>query len=546
MAQSPQTIIELFSLPNVDNSYNYVTNIVGNIDGYFNALTKIFTYSNAKYIKKNSTIDLPVIFDNIEKCNYIRYNNGEGLGWEYAFVNHKEFISFGLTRIDTQYDVWINNLEILKNYSKDVLVSRASSNPRALINPYSDAPSYSTNASHPIPFDIDMTDMLHIVFKDTNSASDGGSIVNYYDVVESIDMVLTDDLDLSIFNDEMVKAIFYYTIPTTLLDRYYRKIAYVGASSTPYTGFGYDVINNSTTDVNVYRGDISLFYPQIAEEFDDYKSLTYPYTKLMIKTSYEEKELNIYDFGAINIFANISLSACGVTIYYRIPSKNGIYLIKDVGYQIPTVVTAYDTWLAYNRNHKQRMELQLTSQIARGSINATGQITSGAISMASGDISGVSNVIGGISTMANTTVSAIESVNLYKYNISDLKKAPANVFVCDSIDDMIMVMRNRGIAFYHYTMSPSEYKMVESYWNEFGYKINDYKPFNSLIRTRKYYNFLQISSPYIPNIFCNEDSAIIRQILSKGVHIYHTWYQDNNQVQYGELLSNSVNTYMGG
>lgn len=60
------------------------------------------------YIRRNATIDIPMLFDDCEQYTYCKYNNNENSGDEYAFIVDKKFINMNCTRLVLQYDTWIN------------------------------------------------------------------------------------------------------------------------------------------------------------------------------------------------------------------------------------------------------------------------------------------------------------------------------------------------------------------------------------------------------------------------------------------------------
>ena len=110
MASSPSTSAWLYEIE-CDPLYNNLRNFESSTDraAYFNSITPKYTYTNLQYIRKNGYIDIPVLFDNVRNVNYIVYNNSEGYGPEYAFVERKEFVNFNVTRFHLKYDVWMNN-----------------------------------------------------------------------------------------------------------------------------------------------------------------------------------------------------------------------------------------------------------------------------------------------------------------------------------------------------------------------------------------------------------------------------------------------------
>lgn len=126
MAESPQTILELYQTKYTDTSYKKVVNPVGNLTfrDFLSTygIPKIFT--NMQYIRHGGFVDVNMKFEDTEYYNYVAYNNGEGAGYEYAFILNREFLNFNCTRLYLQYDVWANNIEKFKTLTQKVYTIR--------------------------------------------------------------------------------------------------------------------------------------------------------------------------------------------------------------------------------------------------------------------------------------------------------------------------------------------------------------------------------------------------------------------------------------
>ena len=84
MAESPQTILELYQTKYTDTSYKKVVNPIGNLTfrDFLSTygIPKIFT--NMQYIRHGGFVDVDMKFEDTEYYNYVAYNNGEGAGYE--------------------------------------------------------------------------------------------------------------------------------------------------------------------------------------------------------------------------------------------------------------------------------------------------------------------------------------------------------------------------------------------------------------------------------------------------------------------------------
>ena len=111
MAQVPISTFQLFKTP-FDPKYKNVTDFATKSErtSYFATLTKSRIFTDAQYVRRNATYNVPLSYDEVKNFNYIVYNNNEGLGDEYAFIREKRFLNFETTELTLQVDVWQSNL----------------------------------------------------------------------------------------------------------------------------------------------------------------------------------------------------------------------------------------------------------------------------------------------------------------------------------------------------------------------------------------------------------------------------------------------------
>ena len=104
---APQTDVYLLKVPlEIDNT-NQLTfaNATAQFN-YFNSLPKI-GYDNFTYQRKDGTIRIPALMDDIIQYNYVMYRN-EGFSnkWFYAYIDKMEYINDNFTAVSITTDVW--------------------------------------------------------------------------------------------------------------------------------------------------------------------------------------------------------------------------------------------------------------------------------------------------------------------------------------------------------------------------------------------------------------------------------------------------------
>lgn len=563
MANMPQTRLQLFKLDNCDSTYEYVSNfVVKTVDEYFNdyPTDKRYELLNIQYIRKNGIIDLPLIYDIAEDFNYCRYDNGEGRGWEYAFITEKQFINFNMTRVKTKFDVWNNYLDHIKQirFSHNNLIIRQHQDPSIFSNILSDLPAVANLSTPYFNIDDDTVVMLHIVLK-----AEAEKLSPYYDSVKWIDFEISQTEPISpqvldILNSAYAQSAYIYFIPRAIRNKFVDKtvtasrfgiideiISILPGYDKKVLGLGYDEsTSQSPFDTIVYDEDINtLIKPQ--EYVDDKKILTYPYTILTLKTSIQEIELNPAMFNNLQIRCSLSLSSSGASIiYYCIDKYGHKYYIKDRGLNIPISTSAFEEWAARNQNFALQQMLSFVVNAYNSQTNATNQGISATTSFFSGNyISALSSARGMFNEVGGFALNSAANMAQTVLNIDNMKRAPYNVFTPEDLGESIMIMDGCYMKFYNKVCDNDTSKRIQAYWNKYGYPYSIEGNIRDALRTRKYYNYLMVEDFYSQDIYCEEDRLALSSIFSNGVHIYHI---ADDYLIYGETLNNTLNYYVGG
>ena len=104
---TPNTDVILLKVPLEINDNNQLTfaNATAQYN-YFNGLTKK-TFEKFTYQRKDNTITLPALVDEIYGYNYCMYRNtNHSNKWFYAYVTNPEYVSDSATRITIKTDCW--------------------------------------------------------------------------------------------------------------------------------------------------------------------------------------------------------------------------------------------------------------------------------------------------------------------------------------------------------------------------------------------------------------------------------------------------------
>lgn len=534
MADSPQTRLQLFKLDNCDSTYNYVSNFVGvSVDEYFDNYgtntNRRYELNNLQYIRKNGIIDIPLIYDIVEDFNYCRYDNGEGRGWEYAFILEKEFINFNMTRVSTQFDVWNNHLDSLKTFRQYVMIDRSSGNFNNINETRTIDLKYEGDVSSQLYYlEPSVSIGIHLVLKDEINNFEDQSAP--YSTAFTMDFLFNDDgsnftNDQSSLSDVIqlinspitFEASLYVFDFGNMWDKFNEnKISRTYEGKT-YNGYTIKSPNFSKTNSYTKTYNIRDLY------YSDKKLYLYPYTKLRMRSSCNTLDLNIANFNSsISITTYYTFDSSGVTFAHTFTDKFGkYYVLYDYSQKLPQQLTSQELWLSQNRTF--------------GGVWA---------------LNAISNACGDIVNLVNTSqtgkISQIKSIDTLKTYASyvDITLSPDTVISNEDISKSRLYILPNHICFEYVYCSDDLASVIESYYNKYGYSYNRMMYFSNRIRTRTKYNYLKTIDFDFPFIYCEDERKELNAILNNGVSIYH--YNIDNPLNYGEQELNEYNTYIGG
>lgn len=91
----------------LENDYKhtlYFTDSGSQRDYFLSRKVKNYDFTNLTYIRNNHSIKVPLIYDDVVGCNYVMYQNTSETKWFYAFITDIKYISNGVTEIIIETD----------------------------------------------------------------------------------------------------------------------------------------------------------------------------------------------------------------------------------------------------------------------------------------------------------------------------------------------------------------------------------------------------------------------------------------------------------
>lgn len=444
------------------------------------------------YIRKDNKMRIPVNFELVyNNFNYVAYKNPGGFGdkWYYAFIKDMKYISDDVTEIELETDViqtWLFDYNLKPSFVEREHVSSDEPGMHTIPEGLETGDAIITNKVH----DEDLCD-LAIVMAYSDYASDnadvqgkifngvysgmGYSVFPYSQAgVESLnDLIATYD---KAGKGDAINSIFM--IPRIFV--------------TDDANFGAMSLGSS------YSAKVHEFTVPIQQNLDGYvprnsKLLTFPYKYLMVNNNagasavYKEEKF-LSGANAKFIITGVVCPGGSVKLIpydYNVNASGGNKHLNQVegliGGKYPVCCWNSDTyinWLTQNTN-------TLNAQKTSGLVGATGGALSimGGIALAAtgaGALAGAGAIAGGIGGIANSVL-GINSVMAQQQDMSvipDQSRGDANC------GDVITAYRNNTFMFYSMSIRNEYAKIIDSYFDMFGYKVNEVKIPNNAHRSR--------------------------------------------------------------
>lgn len=574
---NPSSTITLYEMP-VDTTYRNVMDFSSDSQlqsylGQYNPYTPVFPGGETNYsyyIRRNSTVDIPLIFDACEKYTYCKYNNGEGEGNEYAFIIDKQFINMGTTRIKLMYDVWTNFL--VKTHFDPFhdsgttpsrlsgLIQRAHSNDDTQVNIMNDIPVIPSIKSNLYSYNSMETVILVTYDSDTISARSGGSEISerYKSIAfgERTGAILAyvtltfDDLMDMVVNAskyEGIYAMYAMNIPSSILTKIKNRTGAFtttlyenSLSNVPIIyGINVDCTWNNVFSYTSFMNDDLEVSIGLNSDYVDPKILSSPYSMVELilgetTTSYAICELSDYDKFAFNY--DLRFSASGIVARIR-PSLK--YSHSQVLYMNSIPLTKV--------NDAGRM------MILRSGISAI-QTSLGMSGMGSKAFAISANEFANDDN-AGRTISSLDAIKNSSSYSTGISASPVdflgNCFLAHMTPDTINMGVNNGISamlcggagnivLRTYKCRSDIQENLERYWGRYGYPFNKYDDQINIRRRTRYDYFKLLDCQISTSVICQSEVVILRRIFEQGVGIYH-YGTGQTSCPFGNVYTSFVN-----
>lgn len=492
------TTVRLLAVP-LENDYLHTFYFASRSaqTSYFQGRTKK-TYNDLSYQRKDKTIRCDEHIDNLLGCNYVMYkNNAYTDKWYYAFIVKMEYVNDGRTDITIETDAiqtWLFDYRMKPSFIEREHVNN------------------DTIGLHTIPEQLETGEYI------CNEHTRDENLDELYIVIGVTSKA--DGTRVGGFNyNGVYSGIFYYACPATKANLVTEFLnAYdegkIDAIQCVFLAPKFIVANDTFDGVQgVANSSTARSYSILKSKPDkvgkytprNKKLLTNPYTFLYVSNNnggcavypYEYFSTEIVEFtveGAVTPSCSIRLTP----LKYKGSNKydeEGINLGKFPICNWASDV--YTNWLTQNSLNIATSVLSGASQIVAGAA-----ITAGTGGL--GGVVGAGTIVGGISAIAGTMG------QVYSHAIQP-PQANGNI----NCGDVITSSKRNSFHFYQMSIKEEYAKIIDSYFDMFGYKVN--RVGTPLKNHRKTYWYTKTIDANIDGDIPIEDLQKIKSVYNKGV-----------------------------
>lgn len=517
-AITPQTDVYLLKVPLEMDETNQLTfaNKTAQFN-YFNSLPKL-SVDDFTYQRKDGTIRYGANFDDIMQYNYVMYRNDAYSNKVfYAFISNMEYLNDGVTAISIKTDVW-------QTWQFDLQYKRTFVE-REHVND-------DTVGANTIPENLELGEYVTNTYGSSNIGGGGtmwygvgvskivgtlsatpSNMINglpnglFYIFVDSA----TDLQSIAQMYDDAGRAEDLYTMfvfPQSLLMSGSTWKYQSGTWS--YTGTNYNTsfdiyVPTSNTTVGEISTNIEIPLPTFVGKTyvpRNNKLKTFPYCYFNITNNagttvtyhYEDfdgkPKFNVD--GVLNVGCAIKLYP---TNYKNMSSSDNSYEYGINGGKFPTISWNSDSY---------------TNWLTQNAVNIPNEI--GHIALTTGVNAAYGNTLGAASSLLSGVGNTVASV--YRASLM-----PNQVKGNTNVGDLNFTAHANKFTYYDLSIKPEYARIIDDYFDMFGYKVNRVKVPNVTGRTN--WNFVKTIGCYIDADIPQGDLQEIKDMFDRGVTFWH-------------------------
>lgn len=542
---TPQTDLYLLKVPLEMNDINQLTFANATAQhNYFNGLPKI-GFDDFTYQRKDGTIRVPALFDDIINYNYVMYrNDAYSNKWFYAFIEGMEYLNDNVTIIKIKSDVfqcWQFDLRYKRTFVEREHVNDDTIGLHTVpenieigdyvINDMRKIPMYGSNTGFAICFVATKLPYADAPWFSTTYDNIGGVFTGQYmfatHTLTGAKNVIKVYEDRGYTTSEAIQNI--YMIPEDCIE-------YPGTSGVTNATWSSTNVPGGVTVYEVKQAGwtsnkLTLEEPKTLNGYQpvNNKMYTYPYTYFYIDNNAGMSiEYRWEDFP--NVITETWSTSHPKVDYYKaiIPSTSGsgkLFFDNYKNYATSTGSRCFNYGMSFGKLPVCAWTTDyytnwLTQNGVNVAVNLATGVASGVASAVSGDL--VGGGIGLASTVGNTIGT-----------LHQAQTTPPQAHGDINTGDFSFAYDRCAMNFYMMSVRYEFAQICDSYMSMFGYKVNAVKVPN--ITGRRNWNYVKTIGCYIDADIPQDDLNEIKLMFDKGITLWHNPatfadYSQNNDI----------------
>lgn len=480
---------------------------------YFNTKVR-FSDSDFSYIRREGKIRYNRDYDDLIGCNYLMYQNkAYSDRWYYGFITKIEYVNDGCSFIYFELDViqtWMFDYNVEKSFIEREHVSDDGIGVHT-VDEGLPIGEYMINATYKDPklYPSDNVVIASTYFPEASEERVGGiygdlySGIKYYkyrkgdEVTEALQSI-TDNS-----GQEAVSSIFL--APEFLIESL--NDSHMISNSYQPKMYNIDIAKNR---------DIDGYTPK------NNKMYCYPYNYLLVSNGNGGEALYKYELFSQNIchfqIAGVLCPSCSIRMIpldYKggqAPENEGLNLGKYP--QCNWATDIYTNWMTQNG---LSMSMSILSSAGSGAM----------VGALAGSPTPVTAVAGAV-------IGAVASVGTAYQSIRNADMSPPQAKGNTNCGDVVTAMNNNTFTFYKMSIKREYARMIDGYFDMFGYKVNRFKVPNS--NHRQNYWFIKTINANITGDIPSDDMKKIIERYNKGI----TFWRANNTFMDYTVSNNTI------
>lgn len=474
-----------------------------------------YTYTNLSYQRKEGYIAIPGYYEDLRKFNYVMYRNRQTVdGWRYAFITKMEYRSDDVTWVYIETDVVQT---YLKEYTiKPSFVEREHTND-------------DTVGKHTFPENLECGEFVSHYTQEDSTLTALSVVVAMTEPDPGVEDVVGDNSGYVGRYRGAVSGVIYHSEPIDQLPRVRELverfdeagkadaiqaiflcptfIAQIldGTASDPITP---DHSQPASFEVNVGGGIVSTMGNGYTPR--NKKLLTFPYKYMLVSNNAGASAVYHYEHFAnaesgmkFKVYGTMT-PGCSIRMLpenYKGVSENNEEGLNLGKYPICNWTSdAFTNWMTQN---SVNIGLNMVSGVGQV-IGGAGATVAGAFAGGVGAMAGVGTMVSGMSTIAN------QLAQIHQMSFTP-NQSRGNI----NSGDVTTAMNKTTFTFYGMSIREEYAKIIDGFFDMFGYKVNMVK--TPLSNHRPEYWYTKTIDVSIDGEIPGEDMQKIKDCYNRGI-----------------------------